>query len=264
MCNWCAFDNVQFFAGATGGAMIILGLVGATVTGMIVDKYKRFEEVIKGCFCLAALGSCAFPIVSRFPNMGIVIAIVLAIFGFLGFGIYPVGLELGVEVTYPVSEATSTGIIIMIGLIFKHLSVFSNAFYYCILLMHRSLTYCCRQIQGIIYIILMRALSQPATAYQLLREKCTGDDALAVPVLNWTCQLFLLRSPMAPALPTGWYLTFSKLHCAVCILDSLIMWNVCTCSLAVAGTLFFWPTYKRLKIEQTNRQINTDNNYRTF
>lgn len=37
------------------------------------------------------------------------------LFGFFGFGLYPICLELGVEVTYPVAEATSSAFIIISG-----------------------------------------------------------------------------------------------------------------------------------------------------
>ena len=51
----------------------------------------------------------------RYPNIPGVIGITVGAFGFFGFGLYPIALELGVEVTYPVAEATSTAFIIISG-----------------------------------------------------------------------------------------------------------------------------------------------------
>ena len=41
----------------------------------------------------------------------VLIAFSLCSFGFFGFALMPVCLELGVELTYPVSEATSSGLL---------------------------------------------------------------------------------------------------------------------------------------------------------
>ena len=53
--------------------------------------------------------------VSRYPNNEVALAILLCLVGFFGFAINPVCLELGVECTYPVAEATSTGFILVCG-----------------------------------------------------------------------------------------------------------------------------------------------------
>ena len=51
----------------------------------------------------------------RYPNIPGVIGFTVGAFGFFGFGLYPIALELGVEITYPVAEATSTAFIIISG-----------------------------------------------------------------------------------------------------------------------------------------------------
>lgn len=43
------------------------------------------------------------------------VATVCSLFGFFGFSIYPVAMELSVECTYPVGEATSAGLIFVSG-----------------------------------------------------------------------------------------------------------------------------------------------------
>ena len=47
--------------------------------------------------------------------MDIPIVVSITLFGMFGFAVYPTALELAVEVTYPVAEATSTGIIFLCG-----------------------------------------------------------------------------------------------------------------------------------------------------
>jgi len=42
---------------------------------------------------------------------GVLIAFSISLFGFFGLPLIPACMELGVEITYPVSEATSSGLL---------------------------------------------------------------------------------------------------------------------------------------------------------
>ena len=53
--------------------------------------------------------------ISRYENQGILIGLSVCLFGFFGLALLPVGLELGVECTYPVAEATSAGLLWLVG-----------------------------------------------------------------------------------------------------------------------------------------------------
>ena len=43
------------------------------------------------------------------------VALSISLFGFFGLAIYPIILELLVEVTYPIAEATSSGLAVISG-----------------------------------------------------------------------------------------------------------------------------------------------------
>lgn len=53
--------------------------------------------------------------VSLMPRQKVAVAAVCSLFGFFGFSIYPVSMELSVECSYPVGEATSAGLIFISG-----------------------------------------------------------------------------------------------------------------------------------------------------
>ena len=55
------------------------------------------------------------PQLSRYRNNEIVLAVAIVVFGFFGFGGYPVCMEMAVEITYPVAEATSSGLLFISG-----------------------------------------------------------------------------------------------------------------------------------------------------
>ena len=58
------------------------------------------------CLCLQ---------ISRYENESILIGFSVSGFGFFALALLPVGLELGVECTYPVAEATSAALLWLFG-----------------------------------------------------------------------------------------------------------------------------------------------------
>lgn len=113
LCPWGYDDN---FAGVVCTAsMIGAGLVGAAIASVVVDNTKRYIEVTKVCFVIAVLALIAFAVMHSYPGLWVPIAISLGAFGLCGLPVYPIGNELSVETTYPVGEATSSGILFMSG-----------------------------------------------------------------------------------------------------------------------------------------------------
>ncbi|XP_065405859.1 solute carrier family 49 member A3 isoform X2 [Chrysemys picta bellii] len=107
----CVRGYSNFFAGLNGALFTVFGLLGAFLLGLYVDKTRKFIESTKVCFCLTALASIAFAVMSQFRNQAFPLALISSLFGFFGFSIYPVAMELAVECSYPVGEGTSTGLI---------------------------------------------------------------------------------------------------------------------------------------------------------
>ena len=73
------------------------------------------EEVAKICYGIAALGAIAATQFLRKSDSEVGIALSCAAFGIFGFGMYPIGLELSVENSYPVDEAAQTALIFLSG-----------------------------------------------------------------------------------------------------------------------------------------------------
>ncbi|KAF8935012.1 major facilitator superfamily domain-containing protein [Dissophora ornata] len=101
-------------AGYFGAAMVIAGLVGAGISGPITDKYKQYKSLCKALVPLATAMFVVFIFVVRRGDFGgiIVSAILL---GFASFAVLPAALELAVEITYPVTPASSTSILWAFG-----------------------------------------------------------------------------------------------------------------------------------------------------
>ena len=95
-------------AGIGGAVLIVAGLVFAAVTSPILDRTRRFLLALKILVPVIALSYLAF---IWMPETGSIVGpyVVLAILGAACFALVPVGLELLIEISHPLSpEVTST------------------------------------------------------------------------------------------------------------------------------------------------------------
>lgn len=70
---------------------------------------KPFDMLVRSSYCLLCFQ------ISRYENESILLAFSVSGFGFFALALLPVGLELGVECTYPVAEATSAALLWLFG-----------------------------------------------------------------------------------------------------------------------------------------------------
>jgi hypothetical protein len=95
--------------------MIFVGITFSFAIGVFVDKTEMFEETMKILMGLAALFSSAIIILLELhPNRTLILAAIIG-FGACSIASYPLGMELGVETTYPIPEAISTGMLLFSG-----------------------------------------------------------------------------------------------------------------------------------------------------
>ncbi|KAK2890900.1 hypothetical protein QQF64_007019 [Cirrhinus molitorella] len=154
----CVKGYSNDFAGVCGAVAIVFGVLGAFLLGLYVDKTKKFTEVTKINMCLTSIGCSVFAVVSLLSDQKFIIGAVCAWFGLFGYSIYPIAMELGVECSYPVGEATSSGLIFVSG-----------------------------QIQAALYLLLLQALATPV-AESPLSVCASGTDAS----LSWTVPVLVM------------------------------------------------------------------------
>ncbi|KAF8937891.1 major facilitator superfamily domain-containing protein [Dissophora ornata] len=104
------FDYSANEAGYFGAAMIVAGLVGAGISGPVIDRNKQFKTLMKAMVPLATVFYVVFVFAVR-KDFFVGIIIVSALLGLFSFALLPVVLELGVECTYPVTPASSTSLL---------------------------------------------------------------------------------------------------------------------------------------------------------
>ncbi|KAG0297031.1 hypothetical protein BGZ96_007915 [Linnemannia gamsii] len=97
-------------AGYFGAAMIFSGLLGACISAPLLDKFKHFNGFSKIMVIISSAMFVALNFAIRRNFFGGIMTISV-ILGMSGFSVLPAGLEYGVEITYPVTPASSTSLL---------------------------------------------------------------------------------------------------------------------------------------------------------
>lgn len=96
---------------------------------------------------LAVFFGLAFLQLSMIRNISYLILLVCFLFGVMGLAMYPVGLEMSAECTFPVTETTSTGLVVLSG-----------------------------QIQAVIFMAIMTMFAKPLAEEKLKYQVCDLID----------------------------------------------------------------------------------------
>ena len=86
------------------------GLIGSILGGIILDKTKRFKTVTILTYVFTLGFMAAFAGLLSQANIALDYGLI-SVLGFFMTGYLPIGFEFGAEITYPQSEATSSGLL---------------------------------------------------------------------------------------------------------------------------------------------------------
>ena len=98
-------------AGLTGGLMIIAGILGALVIPMMSDYFRKRTPFIIIALAGSILGLAGITFATSYP----VLLFSGAVIGFFLLSAGPIGFQYGAEITYPASEGTSNGLLLLMG-----------------------------------------------------------------------------------------------------------------------------------------------------
>jgi MFS family permease len=98
-------------AGITGGLMIVGGIIGALFIPILSDRYKKRTP-----FIIIALGGATIGLAGiTFATSYWLLLTSGMILGFFLLSSGPIGFQYGAEITYPASEGTSNGMLLLMG-----------------------------------------------------------------------------------------------------------------------------------------------------
>ena len=98
-------------AGITGGVMIVGGIIGALIIPILSDRYKRRTPFI----ILALIGATVGLTGITFATTYWLLLTSGTVLGFFLLSSGPIGFQYGAEITYPASEGTSNGMLLLVG-----------------------------------------------------------------------------------------------------------------------------------------------------
>jgi cyanate permease len=145
------YSTIQ--AGMTGGVMILGGIVGALVIPTLSDHYRKRVPFILLAVAGAAVGLVGVTFVGNY----FLLLSSAFVMGFFLLSAGPIGFQYGAEVTHPIPEGTSNGLLLMMG-----------------------------QISGILFIVGMDILKSPDTG------SMTGSLAVLIGLLA-ACLFLVVR-----------------------------------------------------------------------
>jgi cyanate permease len=103
------FDITQ--AGLIGGVMVICGIVGAVVIPLLSDRKMKRTPFIVGAMILSLPGLIGLTFLGNYA----LCLVAAGVYGFFLLGLGPLGFQYGAEMTRPAPEATSNGLLMMVG-----------------------------------------------------------------------------------------------------------------------------------------------------
>src|SRR5664280_1116942 len=98
-------------AGITGGLMIVGGIIGALFIPILSDRYKKRTPFIIIALVGATLGLTGI----TFATTYWLLLTSGAVLGFFLLSSGPIGFQYGAEITFPASEGTSNGMLLLMG-----------------------------------------------------------------------------------------------------------------------------------------------------
>ncbi|XP_069675406.1 choline/ethanolamine transporter flvcr2a-like [Periplaneta americana] len=104
------FADAEEDAGRIGLTIVVAGVVGSVTGGVVLDKTHKFKECTLVVYFMALAGMLAFTFTLTLGH----IWIIYLTGGFLGFfmtGYLGIGYEFAAELTYPIAEGTSSGLL---------------------------------------------------------------------------------------------------------------------------------------------------------
>ncbi|XP_051942326.1 feline leukemia virus subgroup C receptor-related protein 2 isoform X1 [Hippocampus zosterae] len=104
------YPGEEVNAGRIGLTIVIAGMVGSLICGIWLDKTKTYKQTTLAVYVLSLIGMLLY---ASTLNLGYlwVVFVTAGIFGFFMTGYLPLGFEFAVELTYPESEGTSSGLL---------------------------------------------------------------------------------------------------------------------------------------------------------
>ncbi|XP_078798686.1 choline/ethanolamine transporter flvcr2b isoform X10 [Oryzias latipes] len=104
------YPNEEVNAGRIGLTIIVSGMVGSLICGLWLDRTKTYKQTTLAVYLMSLVGMIVYTATLDQGHLWVVF-ITAGSLGFFMTGYLPLGFEFAVELTYPESEGTSSGLL---------------------------------------------------------------------------------------------------------------------------------------------------------
>ncbi|XP_029318865.1 choline/ethanolamine transporter flvcr2b isoform X3 [Cottoperca gobio] len=104
------YPGEEVNAGRIGLTIVIAGMVGSLICGIWLDKTKTYKQTTLAVYFMSLVGMIVYAATLNLGHLWVVF-ITAGALGFFMTGYLPLGFEFAVELTYPESEGTSSGLL---------------------------------------------------------------------------------------------------------------------------------------------------------
>uniref|UniRef100_A0A673HIY8 Feline leukemia virus subgroup C cellular receptor family, member 2a n=1 Tax=Sinocyclocheilus rhinocerous TaxID=307959 RepID=A0A673HIY8_9TELE len=104
------YPGEEVNAGRIGLTLVIAGVVGSLLCGIWLDKTKTYKQTTLSVYLLSFVGMVIYAFTLNLGHLWVVF-LTSGLLGFFMTGYLPLGFEFAVELTYPESEGTSSGLL---------------------------------------------------------------------------------------------------------------------------------------------------------
>uniref|UniRef100_A0A0N5ARS0 MFS domain-containing protein n=1 Tax=Syphacia muris TaxID=451379 RepID=A0A0N5ARS0_9BILA len=104
------FPGEQTSTGTIGLLIVVAGMFGSVAIGFVLDKTHQYKETVVAVYALSLFGTILYTVALIFCPIAF-IYVIAAFLGFFMTGYLPIGFEFGVEITYPITESTTSGLL---------------------------------------------------------------------------------------------------------------------------------------------------------
>uniref|UniRef100_A0A3P8RMC3 FLVCR choline and putative heme transporter 2 n=1 Tax=Amphiprion percula TaxID=161767 RepID=A0A3P8RMC3_AMPPE len=104
------YPGEEVNAGRIGLTIVIAGMAGSLICGIWLDKTKTYKQTTLVVYVLSLVGMLVYAFTLNLGHLWVVF-VTAGVLGFFMTGYLPLGFEFAVELTYPESEGTSSGLL---------------------------------------------------------------------------------------------------------------------------------------------------------
>ncbi|XP_044023637.1 feline leukemia virus subgroup C receptor-related protein 2 isoform X4 [Siniperca chuatsi] len=104
------YPGEEVNAGRIGLTIVVAGMVGSLICGIWLDKTKTYKQTTLVVYLLSLAGMLVYAFTLNLGHLWVVF-VTAGVLGFFMTGYLPLGFEFAVELTYPESEGTSSGLL---------------------------------------------------------------------------------------------------------------------------------------------------------